>query len=230
MLALILIIQILFWMFFTHLKSRFLLPAAVPLTLGFVCGVCALAERIRQQNERQVLSREVMIAIGLVVWSMWTVLVYRGERNGAPAALVGGAGILSGDDLDPETRRAQAEVIPPAVTVNYGLSPDSKVLLVGDAKPLYYRDKVAYQTTWDRGPLSKLMREHPGDPSRWLAGLREKGFTHLLVDESMLLRWERTGWNDPLITRDRVLDFAQPFATVEHQYPGNVTLYRLNPG
>jgi hypothetical protein len=35
---------------------------------------------------------------------------------------------------------------------------------VGDATPLFYRlDRIAYHTTWDRGPLSRLLREHAGD-------------------------------------------------------------------
>ena len=229
MLAAVLIVQILFWICFTHLKSRFLLPAVVPLALGVVVGFAWCSDRFSSHVDRRDRARRALLAIALSTWSLWPVLVFRSERDGAPAALIGGAGLLSGDDLDPRTRREQAESSLPAVAINYLLPADAKVLLIGDAKPLYYRDKIAYQTTWDRGPLSQLMRQYPDDASGWLRGMRDRGFTHLLVDEPMLLRWERAGWNDPLITRDRVVDAAGRMGTVEHRYPGDVTLYRLKP-
>ena len=53
--------------------------------------------------------------------------------------------------------------------------------------------------------------------------------THLLVDPTMLKIWEQSGWNDPLITTERILNAADLHATVEHRYPDGMVIYRLTP-
>ena len=83
---------------------------------------------------------------------------------------IGLALMLSGDVLSPSERRRMSDSVA-AIGLNYALPEGAKILLVGDATPLYYRADVTYQTTWDRGPLSAAMRSHPDDPSAWLAEL-----------------------------------------------------------
>jgi hypothetical protein len=226
MIGIVLITQIVFWLTFTHLKSRFLLPAAVPLTLGVALGIAAIVQHLKSRP-----ANRAMQAIGvsaLLLWSILPALIYHSERDGAPAYAVGRAGQLSGDDLTPQQRQEIGESALPAIAVNHLLPLDSKVLLIGHATPLYFRlNRIAYQTTWDRGPLSQLMRQFSDDPARWAQVLREERFTHLLVDEGMLRRWERARWNDPLLTRQRVIDFAERFAQMQHRYPNAVTLYQL---
>ena len=114
--------------------------------------------------------------------------------------------------------------------INHGLEEGAKVLLVGDAAPLYYRGEVVYQTTWDRGPLSDAMRDQGDDPAAWFEALRRRGFTHLLVEPTMLLIWQRESWNDPLITAERVLDAADRYAEPVQVFPNGQHLYRLGWG
>ncbi len=140
--------------------------------------------------------------------------------------MIGWADVLTGDRLTFADRRALAETSPP-VYLNHLVAPGSRTLMVGEARPLYYRGQVSYQTTWDRGPLSRVMRRLGAAPAAWLDALREEGFTHLLVNNEMLERWADDGWNDPLLTAPRVRAAAERGAQIERQWPGGFVLYRL---
>ena len=223
-LGLILLVQLVFWLLFTHLKSRFMLPAVVPAALAVALGIAAVSERLRPGRVRTACGT-AMIAASLL-WCCLPGTIYLREADGAPAARIGLALMLSGDVLSPSERRRMSDSVA-AIGLNYALPEGAKILLVGDATPLYYRADVTYQTTWDRGPLSAAMRSHPDDPSAWLAELREQGFTHLLVAPTMLAIWERSGWNDPLITATRVLDMADRFANLQREFQGGERLYRV---
>ncbi len=223
-LGLILLVQLVFWLLFTHLKSRFMLPAVVPAALAVALGIAAVSERLRPGRVRTA-SGAAMIAASLL-WCCLPGTIYLREAGGAPAARIGLALMLSGDVLSPSQRRSMSDRVA-AIGLNYALPDGAKILLVGDATPLYYRADVTYQTTWDRGPLSAAMRSRPDDPSAWLAELREQGFTHLLVAPTMLAIWERSGWNDPLITATRVLDMADRFADLQREFQGGELLYRV---
>jgi hypothetical protein len=105
----------------------------------------------------------------------------------------------------------------------------SRVLLVGEAAPLYFRvDRISYQTTWDRGVLSAIMRDFPNDAARWRIELRRLGFTHVLIDPSMLQRWERAGWNDPLLTAERMMGAFAAGDTARLPYPNGQVLVELS--
>ncbi len=223
-LGLILLVQLVFWMLFTHLKSRFMLPAVVPAALAVALGIAAVSERLRPGRVRTALGAAMLAA--LVLWCCLPGAIYLREAAGAPAARIGLALMLSGDVLSPSQRRSMSDSVA-AIGLNYDLPDGARVLAVGDATPLYYRADVTYQTTWDRGPLSAAMRSRPDDPSAWVADLREQGFTHLLVAPTMLAIWERSGWNDPLITASRVLDMADRFAELHRKFPGGERLYLL---
>jgi hypothetical protein len=223
----VLLTQIAFWMLFTHLKSRFLLPAVVPMALGAGIGARVLTDVLRRRLTSRAI--EVALAVVLILWCLQPALIYRSERSGSPAFGIGLAGTLTGDELSPLDRQELGESQLASVAVNHLLDPDAKVLLLGQSAPLYFlNDRVVYQTTWDRGPLSDVMRETADDPAAWIDALRTLGFTHLLVDETMLAIWERDGWNDPLITPDRVNALVGSSVSVVHRYPGGVTLYRLD--
>ncbi|MCH7797610.1 MAG: hypothetical protein IID28_04075 [Planctomycetes bacterium] len=201
--GLVLAVQLVFWIGWTHLKSRFMVPAVVPGALAVAVGVAAVADRLRAGTLMVVMG--VMGVMAALLWCCLPGAIYLREADGAPAARIGMARIVS------------AVALPSAATV----------LLVGDATPLYYRGDVAYQTTWDRGPLSSAMRASPDDPAAWLDDLREKGFTHILVAPRMLRIWQGSGWNDPLITAERVIDAADRYAILELVSPGGERLYRL---
>jgi hypothetical protein len=237
-LALVIGVQLAFWITATHLKSRFMLPAAAPLAVAAALGMArcrSRAERPRRSTDttgdgdaRPLVMPGVVIAALLLAHAALPVLLFRSERRSAPAAMIGRIGELTGDSLTPEVR-AEAASLHPAIAMNWRLPDGSRTLLVGEAAPFYIRAPITYQTTWDRGPLSRLMREAPGEPAAWVAALQRMGFTHLLVDAAMLRRWERSGWNDPLLTARAVTEMAQRHARPVYRYGpgGDVVLYEL---
>ena len=226
-LLVVLVIQLLFWLFFTHVKSRFMLPAIVPMSLSVSLAYPWLRETFPAKR----LARPLACCAGflLLLWCCQPLYLFSREKNGNPAAMIDMSGFLSGRELNTAQRRELGSTRFAAIYLNYLLDPGAKVLMVGHAAPLYIRKPVVYQTTWDRGPLSRIMREYPDDRSRWMSALGELGFTHLLVDPTMLRIWEQSGWNDPLITTERILNAADLHATVEHRYPDGTVIYRLTP-
>jgi hypothetical protein len=186
------------------------------MTIGIVVRLLA--------QQRVVASVLLLGLVGFVVF------VFASERDGAPAAAVGSARLLSGEMLNAEDRAKIGATTLPAVAISYLLPEHSKTLLIGDAKPFYYRiERISYQTTWDRGVLSRLMREYPDEPAQWAVQLRELGFTHCLIDKEMLRRWEQARWNDPLLTAERVANFVESYARVVFRYSDDLALYELIP-
>ena len=222
--ALVLAVQLVFWIGWTHVKSRFMVPAVVPGALAVAIGVAAARQRLRAGGAR--ICADATVAVAALAWCVLPGAIYLREADGAPAAMIGMASTISGDALTPGQRRELSGRTPP-LTINTALPAAAMVLLIGDATPLYYRAAIAYQTTWDRGPLSMAMRAHPDDPAAWLGDLREEGFTHMLVAPTMLRIWQRSGWNDPLITAARVIDAADRYADLQRVFPDGQRLYTL---
>ena len=130
------------------------------------------------------------------------------------------------------TRMALGAKDLPVIAINWLLPADSRVLLVGESAPLYYRlDRIVYSTVWDRGALSDVLREHGNDPDAMREDLRALGFTHVLVNPTMLTIWERDRWNDPQITRRSVLGFLESAGEPLFDYPrpSEITIYALPP-
>ncbi|MEE9130121.1 MAG: hypothetical protein V3T84_08890 [Phycisphaerales bacterium] len=232
-LTVILTAQILFWLALTHLKSRFLLVGVVGATLSVAVALGlilpALQSRIGARGAR------ALLAALLLAWSGVPVIIYAAERGGAPAASIGQASLMTGENLSEPQRIELAHNASPAVYLNHLLPDGARTLLVGEARPLYYQADIAYQTTWDRGPLSQIMRAFPSQPNHWADELRGQGFTHLLVSDEMLQRWAASKWNDPNLTVQKVRAFAAQYCDVEydwrdveHDQPNlHITLYRL---
>ncbi len=231
-LTLVIAVQLAFWLLATHMKSRFLLPAAVPAVLIVTAGVAAAARRLDRPPA------VAALALAGIAWASLPAYVYTREPFSnrpatnierppdAPADRIGRAAVLTGEALTTGARLELAERSP-VVYVNYALAAGSKVLLIGDAAPLYYRRDVVYQTTWDRGPLSQAIDSAGDDPQEWLRQLDSQGFTHLLIEPTMLEIWQRGGWNDPRLTVDGILDFAGHHAELQRSFPSGVGIYRL---
>jgi hypothetical protein len=216
----VLAVQLLFWLALTHVKSRFMVPGIVPASLAAAMAVVAVSARARSSIVAGI------VAAAALAWCCVPVALYLREADGAPALSVGLVQIKTGDALTPTERREAGEHSP-FIYVNYSLPEDALGLLVGEAAPLYYRRAVIYQMTWDRGPLSRAMDRHLDDPGGWIDELRQDGFTHLLVQPTMLRIWADSGWNDPRITPESVLGAAEAHARLERQFPGGVRVYRL---
>lgn len=205
-------VMLLFWASLTHLESRFLVPAAVPLAIAAGLATADLRRPIEHS----------LLALAAIVWSTLPAAIFLrerpvsdGDRWGSPAAATGRVAALSGDlhirllrdpGLARPERAAVLESAPPWTFINDPAltGADGRVLLVGEARPFYLRRQGEYATVWDRGTLSRLVREHPDDPARWRRELVDSGFTLLLVDRNMIERWRRDGWWDPRLDADSI--------------------------
>jgi hypothetical protein len=104
----------------------------------------------------------------------------------------------------------------PTVWMNHILLrsvPEPRVLMIGDATPLYIADagaRVVYATTWDAGPLTRALDAAGGDPDGVIAHLRDvEGFTHLLIHAAELDRLRDSGFADARITPELGLALAR---------------------
>ncbi|HRP64102.1 MAG TPA: hypothetical protein PK400_12455, partial [Phycisphaerales bacterium] len=227
-LGIIIVIQLLFWMSFTHIKSRFMLPMAVPAAIAGAVAIGLLREAVIAANSKRAWRMDLLLAAVLLLWCAVPVWVYSNQVQQMPALAVGNAHAWSGHISDPSTLRKAAE-LRAVVYLNTQLATDARVLFIGEAAPFYYRCRFTYSTTWDRGPISRLLREHSNDIQAISESLRSKGYTHVLVSPSMLVRWEAAGWNDPLITAESIITLAEAIGTLENMWPAGERLYRLHP-
>ncbi|MCA9284980.1 MAG: hypothetical protein KDA22_07195 [Phycisphaerales bacterium] len=214
------LLQIAFWLGATHLQSRFLVPAVIPLAALFGLGMARIQPR--EDHRRFADGAAVLVILG---WSMGPLFIYRDERGGAPSAAIGHEDAFDGsleaiaiEHAAPSERTGIVAAASPAFVMNHLLPADARVLLVGDATPWRYRGAFAYQTVWDRGPLSAAVRAAPDDPSSWIAALRNAGFTHLAVETAMLDRWRQSGWLDPVLTPERLRALVDR-TTIVHRSP-----------
>ncbi len=224
LLGIIFLMQLLFWTVVTHIKSRFMLPSAVPLAIMTGVGLHLLLARRGWTS--LIIARSTVASLS-IIWSSATVFVYKSERNGWPALMLGGHRMFTGDGMSSREQRTNARYSSPVILVNHVLPRGSHVLLIGDAKPYYYDlQRIAYQTTWDRGPMSQIIREHPAQPAQWIDALRQRGFTHVLIDAAMLDRWRAAGWGDPLLDAHELIERFDAHARLVSEY-GNVRVYAL---
>lgn len=226
-LSIIMLLQFAFWISFTHVKSRFMLPMAIPGTITVaLCVRLCLTRPARPMMARN--AAIIAMGAGLLIWSSISAAIYAREAGGAPAARIGNGHVLTGHALSPADRETIGRQSLPSVYINHLLPSSARVLFIGEAAPLYYLHKrYEYQTTWDRGPLSHMMDEHPNVAERWRDELRVRGYTHLLVHPVMLRIWERSGWHDPDLTAERVLGFAETHLALEHTWTSGERLYRI---
>jgi len=219
--AAIIAIQIVFWLFFTHLKARFMLPAVVPLAV-----VIAFAFQVAAQ--RSFKGRAALIGAILALGScVVPAAIFLREGSGAPAARIGLAHIFAGSVENAEAVQSLAEGIP-AAFINTQTPPGSRVLLVGEAAPFYFDAVIEYQTAWDRGSMSRIMASAPGDEQHWIESLRREGFTHLYIDVVMLNVWADSGWRDPNLDPEAMIRAAEAHAQLVAIWDsGSKRLYSL---
>jgi hypothetical protein len=193
------------WLFTTHLQARFLVPLMIPacvlvgMSLGWGRGGRGLAVR-------------GWIAAALAAWQAGLlVATFARQREFGPnAATVAGPPLFTGEFLI-EPREL------PAATIARALPEKSRVLLVGDAAAFYLAGawgaggpEAVWHTTWDASPLGDAIRETGGQgPEAWAAWLKGRGFTHVLFNFTELTRYQRAGWYDPEVTRERVIALVE---------------------
>lgn len=179
-----LLLQILAWLFLTHIQSRFLLPclvAAVPLIalckgrFAPLAGVVAVAQ------------------LGALVVTLTQQRAWPSGALATPAQLAGwNLQPLQQGDIDPVD-------LGPVGAANRTADPMSRsaIALLGRSIPLYHIEDTLYATTWDEHPFLDLVERFPEDPSIWTDGLRQLGCNRALIDLAELDRLARSGFLDP---------------------------------
>ena len=204
------------WLLFTHLKSRFLLPTAVPLAVGAAILFARIA-RVAQPKAIPVLLVPSLALPFVVFWreparEIATAPGSEPQRLHAPAIFIGDTGFMTGErfarDIErasPEERATLVPQTPVAYFINYAIPAEARVLAVGYSTPFYLGRPIAWNTVWDRGALDRVADASPGTPAVWGAKLRELGYTHVLINPTMLIVWKKAGWMNPQLEPDRWL-------------------------
>jgi 4-amino-4-deoxy-L-arabinose transferase-like glycosyltransferase len=242
MLGLVLLVQGGAWLFTTHLYARFAVPMIIPLTI--------LASRSgKSPDSRRGTGQESMK--GNVLRGGSRMAGFQGpKRFGSvilPLVLVGGAAWnffflarLCRDELPLgaaadwfyDGRLPGFEYIG---AVNHELPESAKVLLLGEARPFYFRRRVDYCVVFNRNPFADAVRaaKSPGDIMAWLRG---RGYTHVLAHWTEMERLARTYGFPEEINRDLLDELTRQGLSVvrEFDHPSSprryVTLYQVPPG
>ncbi len=208
------------WLLATHLKSRFMLPAVVPMALGATVLLAMLGRKIgRQYAAWTVLialalpfvtyMREPMSlkakesAIGQAPTLVW-------EEGRAPSVMIDGMANRTGEAISmrlkqaktPEEQRELAQQIDSAFALNFAIPPEAKVVAIGYSTPFYSArvpSSLSWNTVWDRGEFDRVVEESPNAPTEWGVKLRSRGYAFAIVDRGMLEVWAQAGWINPAL-------------------------------
>jgi len=198
-LVLMLGVQVLFWMFATHMQSRFLLPTVLPACLIAGLGYGRLRAMTKQQapTVAPLVGSAMVVTLALV--SLTTLLsqtrTIPDPGTGRPLQTPLWMAVNAPIPTDPDD---------PATHPINRLPKDSKTLLVADNSGLLYlRRPFLYATAFDADPLGVMIREAGGaggDPARVNDALRKAGITHVWVHWSELARLHNTYGHDRDVT------------------------------
>lgn len=233
-LALSLLSQIVAWLFFTHIQSRFLLPLAPIAVLAIVVLADSLSRGPeRDRGLRVVVSLATLLSLG---HAGWTTYLFTQERAGHPnTAMVIGAGAFTGETLRyqlPNLPQAQRDdvlnQIPPEAFINLTLPHDAHLWLLGDATPFYLGCDVTYNTTYDLSPLAAAVERYAGDTTGWARYFRAQKIEYVLVNFGELDRLVRSGFAEASVTPDNANKLVVSWGSIIHAWPEQGrALYRL---
>jgi hypothetical protein len=184
-LLLVLVVQMLGWLFFTHLQARFLLPAIIPMALLF--GLAA---------EAFLVPRAIIIGFVSLNAALCAFLLIPEARlfgGGPPGLPIGRFYSL------PQGWSAVERPFSDAALE------EMKICLIGPpmATPLYLQTRYVYNTVWDRSPLAGALRQSPAAAMAWL---RQNGCNFVAVDWNEVERLRGTYGFDPILTREHIAE------------------------
>jgi 4-amino-4-deoxy-L-arabinose transferase-like glycosyltransferase len=217
-LAVLVVANLVFWIAFTHQKSRFLVPIAAPMAIAAGVLLGALAARGHAGSAvapRSIVARAARVGVSVLAIGMACAVPWwfaTDGRAGAPAAAIGAEDVFTGEALGDELRAAgagddawleTARAASPAFVLNEMLAPCDRVISLGENRGWYCNRIPDYHTVWDRGLLERLLADGMA-PAECVRELRTTGYSHVVVDHSMLRRWRASGWLDARLTDERV--------------------------
>lgn len=254
--------QIGLWMFATHLQSRFLMPLLVPGAVCIGLAADAMSKgglNARFAKAWWFVPIAGAVIAGLLVLGQrvpgnatgatWASLLPpdRGSKLAfnlpRPAdGLLIGVGGFTGEPLresmgawpdGPKQRPELLDMLGPPAYTRVALKPGSRVLLLGDATPLYFPAGVGYATTWDTHPLTAAVIAHPNDAAAWIKSLQSLGYTHLMFNGSEIARLSKgngapgSTWWDPRLSDHDIRSFLSALPQPIRAWPGEVALFEL---
>jgi len=241
--------QLVVWLFMTHLQSRFLMPLLVPglACVGVACAVVGGATFWRVCVAANLVLVLALTAAqrtpGMSAGATWETLMPRERTADMPRPADGlalGCGAFSGETIrelvgdTPDALGQRPELVGelgPQAYTRLMLAKDSRVLLLGDAAPLYYPIGTGYATTWDTHAATEAMLQNSSDPAAWRRTLRAAGWTHLLVNASEITRLMKgngtSSWWDPRLPREKIGALVDALGKPIKQWPGGIVLYEI---
>lgn len=199
------------WLFLTHLQSRFLLSTAIPLALG--CALLVEWMRRVVPPLGGIVGGSLVAATVALLFRLYALepnkpLPLDAGKLHAPSLAIGVLGQLSGEAVaraleraDDATRQQLLSTVTTPVALNVLLPQEARVIGIGFATPFYVVRPMATTTVWDRGDFDRVAEANAGTPSSWGARLTDLGYTHALIDPTMLSNWTTKGWLNPQIAQ-----------------------------
>lgn len=237
LLLVVLGVQVVVWMLFTHLAARFLLPISIPLGL-----LMMFAAQGRGHGEPLLVGGlRVAVATGLGVHALCTIFLLLPERG-----LLGGTAAREGSLTPPPPTPPLPQPIGSLFEQQLNVAlwgrpellrgpldpsripPPETVLLVGEARAWRYEgraDQVRYSSVFDRNLLSEVMAV--ADGKERLALLQREGIQWVLVHWPEVERLRRTYGFDEAITPEAVKGLAEAGLREVPLEDGWVTLLRV---
>ncbi len=233
--------QLLAWLFFTHLQSRFLLPLAVTGCGAVALALTALIPRNDLDPPGRTSSRRGLIygagSLICIGHAGLSIGIFSAQSGGQPnLSLLESPWFRTGEldrrvlTRDPSQARELVEIASPEIFTNVLAPPGTKVYLLGEARALYYTCPILYNTTWDRWPLGEAIRRAPVLPQAWTRELWDKGVRLVLLNEPEVARLQASGWADPLVTPETISSWLKAEGRLVRSWPDiGVSLFELTP-
>jgi hypothetical protein len=195
--VLMILMQIGFWVTITHLQSRFLLPTLLPMCVLIGVGLTWLSHRSAGLSSAAGAALVILLSFvsAGVFWTQ-TVRYELTDAAGGRGPMVNARPWEIIDALPVESRLEllkTGDAIAGDHVLNQLVPSSGKVLMVADnARLLFVRRPMIYNSAFDANPLGEMWREKQGDAAAVTKSLRAQGVTHVWVHWSELQRLHAT--------------------------------------
>jgi hypothetical protein len=170
-------VQVGVWIGCTHLYARFAAVLLIPLLL--LAGRAADAGSNR--GLRRLFGGALLAAVFLGHWQSWSLFAAELMPGGRPLRIQGMTEWMYQDEQLAELPAFLRSALPDG----------SRVLLVADAAVFYMPSNVDYAVVFSRNPFGEAVAR-AGSDAEIMAWLRERGYTHVVVNWSEMERLRRT--------------------------------------
>ena len=187
-------LQVLVWLFATHLYARFAVPMLIPLIILTSAAVDRSVAVLRGQRAPGFVVGG-LVAYLVIIGLGWN-LGFIGRLYHTHLPLKGGSVQIEGIPEYFVNGMLRGYEFYKVVNTGEAVPLDAKVLLVGEARAFYFQRKVDYCVVFNRNPFVEAVQAADSDQAQIIEWLREQGYTHVLVNwaEVYRLRASRYGF------------------------------------